>query len=753
MTLHFTCSEPLPHSRRFVTLVPTWFGQDRAVVSPAFLPIFSNTQRGKTDANVTGDSVTMTPTCPDDPVGAERLPEVLRQRRTYRRTPFADGAPVAERLVVIDRLRGMALLGVAAVNLSVFVSDAGAGASRSRLDRIFYWLNYTLLNGKCFPILAAVFGYSLGLQLQRPGDVHGHRRVFKRRLFVLGVLGLAHGFLLYRFDILLAYALLGMCTYWLRHIGWRSLVALCTGLVLIGSWLLNSSGIDPSGLVRIGPALAIDRYRYGSVVQLVDLHIRNFSANFSREIVGQWPFVLAMLLLGVFAERFDFARRSTARQRLGLVGIGISATVLTVFFDAVSPGSGATGWMGFAVIAMQPLMSLGAIGGVMMWCARSAKSFALDAFGRMSLSCYLAQSMVFSLTLYGFGFGLFHWFSPTVQVLYLLGFLTIQIQLARLVMQRYSRGPMEALVDRWSKRVPVVQDQQTQQTQQTKLGTTALLLTATLGMSQALPVSSNASCPTSRFRSNPPLVIAHASSSYFGPPNTLEMLRAAVRAGADVVDADVRLSADGVLVAAHDDDLSGTSNGKGSLRTQSFSALRKLDFGWAWKDPQGRMSRRGEGVKIPSVEEVLNAFPNRQISLEFKVTGGEATLCSLLRRLQRTKDVYISSAGDEAINTFKPLCPEVTTTVTDAMVPILRAVQTSGKAWCAPVPIGQPPFSRGNDTFVSKESVAWNHAHGLAVYTWTLDSEQDLRAALAAGVDAVYTGRADLARKIFGPRK
>ena len=279
------------------------------------------------------------------------------------------------------------------------------------------------------------------------------------------------------------------------------------------------------------------------------------------------------------------------------------------------------------------------------------------------------------------------------------------------------------------------------------------MLAVTISASETSLGNAAVTCPASRYRSTPPLVIAHASSSYFGPPNTVEMLRAAVRAGADVVDADVRLSADGVLVAAHDDDLAGASNGEGSLDAQRFSALRQLDFGWSWKDPRGKFSQRGKGVKIPSIEELLKAFPNRRVSLEFKVTGGEATLCSLVRRLHRTKDVYISSAGDAAIDTFKPICPEVTTTVTDAMVPLLRAAQASGEAWCAPVPIGQPPFSRGNDTFISKKSVEWNHAHGLAVYTWTLDSEEDLRVALAAGVDAVYTGRADLARKIFGKRK
>jgi uncharacterized protein len=456
----------LKHSKGengFSAALPTRVGQDGEVVLKSSLPS-GPPQKASSEVEPShGD-----PTLADSPLaqhepsassessesnesaGGAKTP-TQRRRRTYRRTPFADGAPVAERLVVIDRLRGVALMGVAAVNLSVFVSDAGAGASKTAVDRALYWLNYTLLNGKCFPVLAAVFGYSLGLQLQRPGDVHGHRRDFKRRLLALGVLGVAHGWLLYRFDILLAYSLLGMCTYWLRHIRWRSLIALCTGLILIGAWLLNNSGIDPNGLVRIGPALAIERYRSGSFVQLIDLHLRNFTANFSREVVGQWPFVLAMLLLGVFAERFDFARRSTARQRMTLVGLGLCATTFTVMLDVLSPGSVATGWMGFATIALQPLMSLGTIGAVMVWCSRSSKSWSVDAFGRTSLSCYLFQSVVFSLTLYGFGFGLFRWFTPTVQSLYLVGFLTIEIQLARLVLQRWPRGPMEILVDRWAK--------------------------------------------------------------------------------------------------------------------------------------------------------------------------------------------------------------------------------------------------------------------------------------------------------------
>ena len=272
-----------------------------------------------------------------------------------------------------------------------------------------------------------------------------------------------------------------------------------------------------------------------------------------------------------------------------------------------------------------------------------------------------------------------------------------------------------------------------------------VMLTVSGSASPAWP----AQCPTSPFRRSRPLVIAHASSTYFGPGNTIEMMRAAVRAGADVVDADVRVTADGLLVASHDDDLRSQTGMPGSVRTKTLLQLRTLDAAYTWPGPRRDFPLRGRGVTIPTVEEILKAFPNRRVSLEFKTTGGEQTLCNLLRRLGRASDVYVGSAGDSAVDRFKPLCPEVTITVTDAMVVDMRNAQTTGRAWCSPSPIGQPPFAIGVRRVVTRESVAWNHAHGMAVYTWTLDDPKLLEAAVSAGVDGVYTGRADLARRVF----
>ena len=264
--------------------------------------------------------------------------------------------------------------------------------------------------------------------------------------------------------------------------------------------------------------------------------------------------------------------------------------------------------------------------------------------------------------------------------------------------------------------------------------------------------SSGLVCPVSRFRNTKPLVIAHASSTFFGPANTLVMMRAAVAAGADVVDADIRTTSDGVLVASHDDDLRIATDTAGTIHDTTIAHLRSLDAARTWPGPHYDFPLRGRGVTIPTVEEILVSFPHRRISLEFKATGGERNLCALLRRLHRTKDVYVGSAGDAAVDTFQPICPEVATTVTDALVETMNDARAKSLPWCSPSPLGQPPFVIGARKIVTSESVRWEHEHGMAVYTWTLDDAARLNAAAEAGVDGVYTGRADLARAIFDRR-
>lgn len=79
-------------------------------------------------------------------------------------------------------------------------------------------------------------------------------------------------------------------------------------------------------------------------------------------------------------------------------------------------------------------------------------------------------------------------------------------------------------------------------------------------------------------------------------------------------------------------------------------------------------------------------------------------------------------------------------------VAVMRRVRETDEAWCAPAPIGQPPYDEG---LLDPENVAWSHDHGMAIFTWTVDDPETLLGLAQAGVDAVYTRWPDIARQVF----
>jgi uncharacterized protein len=353
------------------------------------------------------------------------------------------------RIAVLDVLRGAAMFGVLFVNLMVFVDDAGVGVPRTALDRFITEIRDNAFNGKCYLILATVFGYSLGLQMRVAGSIPDRRRALTRRLVGLTVLGLAHGLLLYRFDILFAYGILGYLAYRLRHTSSRTIGSIVGALLTVGTWALLHP-VDTRGLARYGPALAVDRYRNGTLIGLIQLHLHNHLANVTGEILSQWPFALAAILLGLLGERYDLMRtiRDLRLARTTLLLVGLISTLIiiagTLPFDLVPPGL-----LNLVTPVSAFGFDLGAIT-VIATRVRISSRFArsLSLVGRMSLSVYLMQSIVCATVLYGFGLGLADHFSPTVQALFSVTFFAVQVAGCHWWLRSHRRGPVEALLRR-----------------------------------------------------------------------------------------------------------------------------------------------------------------------------------------------------------------------------------------------------------------------------------------------------------------
>jgi uncharacterized protein len=376
-------------------------------------------------------------------------------------TRLASREVANSRLIAIDRLRGIALVGVSLVNLMVFAGDAGAGASKNYFDGLVTWLREMTLNGKCYPIMAAVFGYSLGLQLRRAhtmqedtmqadtmhaDTLQADYRVAKRRLIALCVIGLAHSLLLYRYDILLAYGLLGMCAYLLRNVAPKVLCAISAAAFLGGTWLFRTVDLGTLSFVRFQPAEAIERYRHGTYLQLVEVHVANFAANLLHEMVSQWPYVFAMMLLGLLAERYSLLEVIRVRTLHLAIVIAMLAMATAMILDVFVPSATSNFWY----ILLNPVMSVGAIAFVVRSVRVNPHHRPIDALGQMSLTCYLMQSVVFNALLYGFGFQLARGFRPSVQVAFVAVFVRLQIRWAAWYLSRHQRGPIETLMHRWS---------------------------------------------------------------------------------------------------------------------------------------------------------------------------------------------------------------------------------------------------------------------------------------------------------------
>jgi glycerophosphoryl diester phosphodiesterase len=114
-------------------------------------------------------------------------------------------------------------------------------------------------------------------------------------------------------------------------------------------------------------------------------------------------------------------------------------------------------------------------------------------------------------------------------------------------------------------------------------------------------------------------VIAHRGASGLAPENTLPAFELAVRQGADALELDVRLTRDGAAVVIHDATLERTTDRAGLVRAHTLADLRMADAGARFTTDRGRtFPFRGTGVRIPTLAEVLWAFPKVPVLVEVK---------------------------------------------------------------------------------------------------------------------------------------
>jgi glycerophosphoryl diester phosphodiesterase len=246
------------------------------------------------------------------------------------------------------------------------------------------------------------------------------------------------------------------------------------------------------------------------------------------------------------------------------------------------------------------------------------------------------------------------------------------------------------------------------------------------------------------------LVIAHQGGDGERPSNTMTAFRHAVDLGVDVLEMDIHSTSDGVLVVIHDATIDRTTDGSGRVQDYTFADLQAFDAAYHWPtldDEEGRPTDefpyRGQGVTIPSLEEVLRAFPQMPMVIEIKQREPSIVqpLCNLLRATNMTEQVVIVSFDGATMRAFRAACPEVATAAAqDEVTPFVLLNLFGLSSVYQPVAHAlQVPEQASGLRVVSAQSVAAAHALGMDVQVWTVNESDDMRRMIAAGVDGIMT--------------
>jgi glycerophosphoryl diester phosphodiesterase len=251
-----------------------------------------------------------------------------------------------------------------------------------------------------------------------------------------------------------------------------------------------------------------------------------------------------------------------------------------------------------------------------------------------------------------------------------------------------------------------------------------------------------------------PSVVAHRGASDTSPEHTLTAYRQAIEAGADGLECDVRLTADGHLVCVHDRRIDRTSNGRGVLSTLSLDELADLDWG-SWKNPWADLDDEASDPD-PDVRTVLtlerllamvrDCGRPVEVAIETKHPTRYAGLVE--RRLIETLDRFgwarpklgtesparVMSFSWLSLRRMRVLAPAVRTVLLMDRVP-LRFRDGS-------LPTGVSIAGPSLEIVTAHpEYVARAQGHGHRVHVWTVNAEEDVRHCLRIGVDAVITDR------------
>lgn len=258
-----------------------------------------------------------------------------------------------------------------------------------------------------------------------------------------------------------------------------------------------------------------------------------------------------------------------------------------------------------------------------------------------------------------------------------------------------------------------------------------------------------------------PAVFAHRGGAKLWPENTLFAFRHAWELGVDVLELDVHGTKDGAVVVIHDETVDRTTNGQGAVRDLTLAEIQALDAGyWFTTDGGKTYPYRGQGIRIPTLEEVFDAFPDARFNIEIKSNDPPivATVADLIERKGLQDRVIVGSFKQDISDEIRLRMPHVATFASEGEVRSFWIWQNLrlARAWrTVPDTLQVPPsytIKGYRVSVVTPRFVRAAHNLGIRVDVWTIDDPAEMARLLEMGVDGIMSDRPDILVNVLKDR-
>lgn len=243
-----------------------------------------------------------------------------------------------------------------------------------------------------------------------------------------------------------------------------------------------------------------------------------------------------------------------------------------------------------------------------------------------------------------------------------------------------------------------------------------------------------------------PKVIAHRGASHAAPENTRAAFDRAWKEGADGIEGDFRLTADGRIVCIHDEDTGRVASRKRVVATSTWDELARLDVG-SWKGPEFA------GERIPLLTDLLDGLPaGKWFFIEIKC--GPEIIPPLARVLDGADEerIVLISFNRETVAAARKAMPNIDV----HLVSKLKRVHWASVAKRERRRLGELDVAGLQFKHSARVKPAWIaglQQEGYQIAAWTVDEASDVRRMKALGVDFITTNRPGATRRLLNADK